>query len=379
MKALFCQISDKFFNKTNTLSDKYYTNFYRKYDYLGYYKPEHFWEIPLWIAEVGYLFDEKELHIVTDIEESIKYINKCDSDIILFSVLSINKEIINNICISIDKPIYVGGYTKLNNPNVVEVESVMELCSKLNIKYEKGYDYSLFRGIKTIPRLQLSKGCKHLCYFCTIDRVLKENDMYIIDQQINAFKDLDFKLIYIDDKTFGQATNYDYLYPLYTLIQRYNSEFKGFIVQTTATQLKRIHKDIIDLHIKVIELGVESYNDNVLTQINKPHKTEHINWAIEFCKFNNIKVIYNIINGLPNETWETYKNTLKFIKFTKPFSINYYNLALYEGTKISRDLKSIDDNETSLVKEYNTNERNKMNTWFYRAIFKYLKRSILYD
>lgn len=368
MKALFCQISTKLLNtKTKSYSNIYYSTWYEQHKEDGYVKPEHFWEIPMWIAEVSYCIEHKELHIIEDTQQSAEYINSSDADIVLFSVLDVNKPIIEMLCSKVDKPICLGGYSKLENDKVQWFNSVQELCEKFSITYRKGTDYSLFKNIECIPRLQLSQGCKHKCKFCTIpNEVIKIHEDTII-QQVLSFKDLKFKLIYIDDKTFGQSSNYRMLKELYDLIKLDNPEFKGFIVQTTAYQVPKI--DFEELHIFVVELGVESYNNPILKAMYKPATESTIQRAVYIIQDKGINVILNLIVGLPNETKESYLHTLEFVNRVNPYGMNIYNLALYKEAELSKELGIEDSDENRVIKSYNTLRQNRLNKWFSESLY----------
>lgn len=383
MKVLFCQISTKLLNtKKRNYSSIYYNTWYEQHKEDGYVKPEHFWEIPLWIAEVSYCVESKELHIIEDIQQSAEYINNSDADIVLFSVLDVNKPIIEKLCYEINKPICLGGYSKLENEKVKWFNSVPELCQHFNIPYRKGTDYSLFKNIECIPRLQLSRGCLHKCKFCTIPKGIEENNFLEIKQQVYSIRNmLKFKLVYIDDKTFGQASNYPILKWVYRKIKQVNPEFKGFIVQTTASKLLDIclEEHFTKLHLFAVELGVESYNNSILKDMKKPATENSIQRAVDVLRLYNINVILNLIVGLPNETRETYLHTLEFINGVKPYGMNIYNLALYKDSELSKELNIEDADENKVIKSYHTLSQNRLNKWFNDTLFLIGLDNIFYN
>jgi histone acetyltransferase (RNA polymerase elongator complex component) len=88
-------------------------------------------------------------------------------------------------------------------------------------------------------------------------------------------------LIYLDDKTFGQAKNYTDLVEINRKIRKFNPDFQGFIIQTTAPQLLKMTDQFIqESGIQYIELGVESYNDDILSKVKKPHRTKQLDKAV---------------------------------------------------------------------------------------------------
>jgi tRNA A37 methylthiotransferase MiaB len=85
----------------------------------------------------------------------------------------------------------------------------------------------------------MSKGCLHKCAFCIVPKGVTEVTSDIIDAQVEAFKKVDTKLVYLDDKTFGQAKNHVRLPEIYEKLKTAKPDFQGFIIQTTATQMRK--------------------------------------------------------------------------------------------------------------------------------------------
>ena len=173
-----------------------------------------------------------------------------------------------------------------------------------------------------------------------------------VANQLKAFKDLKFKLIYIDDKTFGQAKNYRDLVEINRQIKKFNPEFEGFIIQTTAPALLNMTDQFIqESGIQYIELGVESYNDDILSKVKKPHRERHLDDAVIMIRRNGKSFIPNILVGLTGEGWsetrDSYENTMQFLEKNRDIisHVNIYNLALYEGTELHEQLKDRADTE----------------------------------
>jgi adenine C2-methylase RlmN of 23S rRNA A2503 and tRNA A37 len=392
MKLIFCQFSNKLLNKDiNSLSDKYYNSIYQKKESDGYYRNEHFFEIPLWIAEIsGSIKDsniEKELYIITNLYDSMKFLAKQDNSIICFSVLDINKKLIKEFAEKLFfKTFYIGGYIDFSYfnglSNVKIFKTVKDLIESLNIPYEYNLDYSLFEGYKTIPRLTLSYGCLNRCKFCTVEKTIKEVSEFDILKQVESFKPLDFKLVYLNDKTFGQCDNYNVLFDLSVLIKEYNSNFKGFIIQTTITQIliHNLDKLLNSGIVFAIELGMETFNDSLLYELDKPQSEKTIISAIEYLINNtNVKIIPNILIGIIGENLITYNKTLDFLKkYAKNiYMLNIYNLVIYLDSPLSKEIKTLNDNdlnENTTDKSFYSNKQLKDNEYFYNEIFKLASR-----
>jgi len=382
-KIICCQISTNLIygnSKKDNISimDKYYNQLYKNVN--GYYKSKHYWEIPNWVSIINNNV-RTGFHVVKTINSTVNYLKRNTNKIVLFSVLDINKDIIKTIISNCpDNTFYIGGYINKTYfdglKNAIWFNSLKEIITNLEIPFKSGHNNNHFKNNKTIPRLTLSTGCLYNCDFCSIEHKLIEYDNDKINEQINSFKGLKFKLIYINDKTFGQCPNHLQIKEIYHKIKAFNNNFEGFIIQTTAIDILNISiKDIEEMHIKYIEIGVESFNDKILKPLHKPHTTEIIEKAFNYIgNIKTVKLIPNIIIGIPTENDKTYENTKQFlIKYDSVIShFNIYCLALYENTKLSIDLKHNDENdinENTLEKSFNKN--NNSHKEFYNYIFNY--------
>ena len=384
---LFCQFHNNLINGNyeKSIADCYYTGIYKYKENDGYYKQDCFFELPLWIAEIKGSIKDKyntTLLIIDDIQKAISEINIANPDYICFSILAVNKAFIHEIIKACpDKLFILGGYINFESfkayNNVKIFDSIKAFINFLGLSYIYNLDYSLFKGYKTIPRLTLSKGCLNKCKFCIVEKQITEINKRDIIKQIKAFKDLNFKLVYLNDKTFGQCKNYKLLPLIYKRIKAYNPNFKGFIIQTSCSMfLKQSFIDIIkNSHIFACELGIETYNNKLLQGLNKPQNIKVINEAMKQLIKLDIKIIPNIIIGLVGENKETYNNTLNFIKEYKDniYLLNIYNLAVYLNSELAKEININNDNdlnENSTNKSFYNNEALKDNEYFYNEIFK---------
>ena len=373
MKFTMCQIDNALINPPQgTIAERFYDTFWQQKKSDGYYRPEHFFELPLWIAEISYILPpsiERQLHIV---ETWVDGVLLPPSDYYLFSVLDVNLESIERIVgQNPDKYFICGGYTKLSKhyQNVIWCNTVQQFCSMFNLPYSYGTDYSLFAGIECIPRLTLSTGCKHHCKFCTVPDQLEIKTPEDVRQQCESFQPLKFKLVYLNDKTFGQADNCNWLSGVYKRIRLYNPEFEGFIVQTTAAMVCKRPIDFWEkLHIRIVEIGVETFNDNLLKRYRKPASEHVIDQAIQRLARAGVKCIANIILGLPGETEDTYYHTVDFLKWCSYldylYSLNIYTLAAYADSDLGISANATDTDELNDDRSFWTpEEREAYRIW----------------
>ena len=339
----------------------------------GYSKPDEFWELPRWAGEVSHVLKENNqpfsFEVLTE-PERLPW-----GETVIGSVLDVNlalwKEFIN---LNPDTTFLLGGYTKehFNHyPNVFWFNTIEDFSAYEDLTYHKGVNWDAFEGYKCIPRLQLSQGCKHRCKFCSIDNRVTTNSISEIAQEVKSYKPLDFKLVYIDDKTFGQANNYRLLPLLGKEIRKYNPKFIGFIVQTTAAMVAKI--DWKELDVSVAEVGVESYNDPILREMRKPATEKLIKQSAEILEEAGVRFVPNLIVGFTQENEASYKRTMEFLNETNWSHLNVYNLALYDEAELTSSFAETtraDANETETKKSFNSQCKNELNEEYYKLFLK---------
>lgn len=375
-RVLMVQISNSVINPVREgILDKLYD---RLYDIRpGYDRPDDFFEIPLW-STVGRhnLGDKGDMYAVRDMDEAKKFIAESGYKGIAMSALDVNKEFIRDL--AKDNPntkFLVGGYVDPSyfaEQKNVEWANDFSAISKLSGKpYQPGFSYDIFADTKTMPRLKMSEGCRNKCAFCSIPKKIIEVPKEVIDQQVNDILRLDATLGYVDDKTFGEASNWKYLQQVYNRIKAVKENFIGFVVQTTAPQLLKFNpQDLKDAGIKYVELGIETFNDPILKALHKPTTEKISQKATDYLRDNKIALIPNIIVGLRaknakgewiEEDATTYARTMEYLEKNKDVIShpNIYSLSMYEGTELNADINSqveADRNELEIEKSFHNNK-----------------------
>lgn len=336
MKVLFVQFANSMFHRFE-YSDGYWDRFYDVYRDFGYLRMSDAFEIPKWIAEASFFLPSdcfrKICWVKHSVSEAVNEIANGRYDFVLFSVMTCTKAFTRSIIEKSDskQKFVIGGYDKEiyrigdDFENVSVCDIMADAANAMGLPYAQGTDYSLFDGWTVLPRLTLSYGCMNNCKFCIVPHVMSVVSETIIRQQVESFKSLDFKLVYIDDKTFGQSVNYRILKDLKNNILKYNPKFSGFVIQTTSAMLVQKATVFKDIGVVVAEIGVETFNDWILRKYHKPSSEKLVLEAIHAAESAGIKVIANLIVGFEEETEETYGRTLDFLKVneTRLFGVNF--------------------------------------------------------
>lgn len=362
IKILFIQFANSMFNYTDECS-KYWDAFYNRYNDFGYWRGKYTFEIPQWIAMIDYLLDksifEREVfYCKNNIREVIDKIKEYKPQYTLFSLMDCNKTYIEDIIKQCNNNQFIiGGYNDKflhyledTYKNTQYAHTIEDEAKIFNVEYKMGTDYSLFKGETVLPRLTLSHGCLNHCKFCTIPHgKVIPIDKNIILQQVLSFKDLKYQMIYLDDKTYGQSDNFKILKELTKIIKEYNKDFKGYVVQTTSGMFYLKHKIFEELDIKVVEIGMETYNNSILKAYNKPSNEHLVDNCINLTKNTPIKLILNVVIGFPEETEETYGRTVHLIEENLSENVFGINPAIYTDYNSSSNKGEIDFQDSDKI------------------------------
>jgi radical SAM protein (TIGR01212 family) len=89
----------------------------------------------------------------------------------------------------------------------------------------------------------------------------------------------------------------------------------------------------------IVEIGVQSANDETLKNINRMHTAECTRSAALLCKSLGLLTTAHIIIGLPGETMSDFANTAKLVSDCGFSSIKIHPLHIVKGTRFASDYK----------------------------------------
>lgn len=260
---------------------------------------------------------------------------------------------------------YLGGYTEpLAGPNVTWLPDMTDLAECLGGRDDGWHDWSIFKGLQCVPRLALSDGCQHRCSFCGVKDVLVERSWQEVEQDCRDLLPLQFELLYINDKTFGQAQNWRLLNDVGAFFNRHDRDV-NFVVQTTPAKLADpgFAAALQDLGVAVVELGVEVVSDLLLRSLRKPHTVEHCWQALENARRYGLRLKPYLLAAMPGMTRSGEIRTEQWLRAAEPccVAVEVNTLSLYKDAKDSRRggmslpvLTAADSDEHSHLKSWLT-------------------------
>lgn len=214
----------------------------------------------------------------------------------------------------------------------------------LNYFFKKKFGQKVFKvplDINSICPNQASGGC----IYCSNKSVasISDNSLDILEQFENGRKIMEQKWpdsLYIP--YFQSGTN---TYNDKNLVKGYVDKLLmipkvvGIDIATRPDCLSDEWLDYLEeLNKKtflIVELGLQSSNDNTLRFINRGHNSKTFKDAVEKLHARNIFVVAHIINGLPYETKEDMINTIKFVNDCKVDGIKIHMLYIAKNTPLA--------------------------------------------
>jgi radical SAM protein, TIGR01212 family len=216
-----------------------------------------------------------------------------------------------------------------------------DLSSYLKEKFgSKLLKLSIDGGFSCPNRKNGKKGCKFCSESGSGEFTTKRKSL---TEQLNAqIKFLKDKVKYNGYIAYFQSYTNTFL-PVEELREMYYEaiNFPNVKVLSIATRADCFNEEIYNLleelneKIEVwIELGLQSSNENTRNNMNIGYSTETFENCVKRLKELNIKTIFHIIFGLPNETKIDYKNTIDYVNTKKPWGIKIHSLYIQNDCEL---------------------------------------------
>ncbi|MFH2047104.1 MAG: radical SAM protein [Pseudomonadota bacterium] len=176
------------------------------------------------------------------------------------------------------------------------------------------------KGIQPMATIMTSRGCPFKCIFCSqkvifgnhvryrgVPGIIEELKMVIDKYNIRHFSFLDDTLGLNHERTINLCDS--------IIKEKLNITFEGYtrVNVVTLDLLKKLKQ----AGLNRISFGVESGNQHILDAAKKGTTLDQIKKAYKIADEVGLETRLSVIFGLPEETEETIKNTINFIKKLK--------------------------------------------------------------
>ncbi|MGE5273995.1 MAG: B12-binding domain-containing radical SAM protein [Verrucomicrobiota bacterium] len=196
--------------------------------------------------------------------------------------------------------------------------------------------WDLFPRVLAIPLLT-HRGCPFRCVFCSHNSGVTPryrspaNVLAEIEQDLERYRP---KRIRIEDETFGLHMGRTKEI-LEGIVARGFQQRVHFHAQT---RVDRVDEEFIRLlraaNFDMLEVGVESGNEEILRSIRKGITLEQVENAVALAKTAGLRVWCKFILGHPNETPATIRDTIDYIAKLNPDRLSVSIMTPFPGTPI---------------------------------------------
>lgn len=200
--------------------------------------------------------------------------------------------------------------------------------------------------------LYTTLGCPYSCSFCCIQAPFKEGELSVglkpqsssyrkwssesilsqIDHVVTKYK---VKHIKFADELFVLDKNH-VTKICDGLIER-NYDLNIWAYSRVDTITESLVKKLSMAGVKWICLGIESFNEESLDDVNKNFTKAQLKDSIKMLKENKINIIGNFIFGLPSDTISSMTETLKLAMELELDFANFYSAMAYPGSELYKE------------------------------------------
>ena len=252
----------------------------------------------------------------------------------------------------------------IHNPNreFISSEELDEVpfVSKVYKEHLNIKDYFLGHTLYPMVQIFTGRGCPNQCIFCSWPKTLmgRKHRVRSVENVVDEFKFVvnkipEIKEIFIEDDTFTINKK---------RIKEICEEIKRSKLNVTWSCNARANLDyetmkaMKDAGCRLLDVGYESGNDEILKNIKKGITTEESRRFTKDAKKAGLMILADFIFGMPGETKETAGKTVSFVKEVKPNIAQFAVATPIPGTEFYDWVKEngfllVDNLEESLDEE----------------------------
>ena len=160
-------------------------------------------------------------------------------------------------------------------------------------------------------------GCPYPCTFCVMSTLgWKQRPVDNVMQELRQLEDLQVQEIFFLDQTFGLSRSRT------TQLLRRMREMSHRFGWVCFSRPDILEPDLLEqmksAGCHTVILGLESGSQVILDSVKKGYQKKQIERAFRLCRKLKIRTVATVILGLPEETQETFLQTLDFIREVDP-------------------------------------------------------------
>ena len=186
-----------------------------------------------------------------------------------------------------------------------------------------------------IPIFLPHLGCHDRCIYCNQAYItdIKGNDVRSTIKRLLDTHNGKYEVGLYGGNIFGVEPSI--LKKLFTYFEDYMDNIQGFRISTKPVPLRKETIEILKEHkVSTIELGIPTFNNEILHRLNRKHTGEDLLRAFYMLKDEGFYVALQVMVGLPDESFEDIKETVENIIQLNPHYIRIYPLVVLKETPL---------------------------------------------
>ena len=154
-----------------------------------------------------------------------------------------------------------------------------------------------------------------------------------LNEELSQIEQHHLKTIYIGGGT-PSALNDEQLEKLMSMLKTYSLEVEEYCMEVNPESMDYYKLKILKKGgINRLSIGVQTFQDHLLKEIDRHHNTTQVKNIIKYAKeigFDNISI--DLMYGLPKQTKEDIQKDIEVLQTLNLQHVSYYSLILEEGT-----------------------------------------------
>jgi radical SAM superfamily enzyme YgiQ (UPF0313 family) len=178
-------------------------------------------------------------------------------------------------------------------------------------------------------------GCNEKCIYCDQQFITdpKDADLNNVIAKTLSVHDGPYEVGLFGGNIFGLKP--DQLLTVFSGFDEYLDRITNFRISTKPVPLDKKIIDILKANrVTVIELGIPTFNNKILSKLNRRHSAENLIATYRTLTEEGFHVALQLMAGLPDETMEDITTMAEHMITLKPFYIRIYPLVVLATTPL---------------------------------------------
>lgn len=198
-------------------------------------------------------------------------------------------------------------------------------------------DYSILKTPCDCANVMTTRGCDHLCTFCTTSRMFapyRQRSVDSVIEEIRMYKQMGFKYMNFEDDNFTADKE-----RAKEICRRMISEglvFKEtfFFGRVDMAEDEELMQLLAEAHLNRVLIGIESLNQEALDEVNKGQRPADIRKAALSCREHKIRLIASVVLGMDSDTKDDIRKAVSFAKEVDAYQLQPAILTPYPKTPV---------------------------------------------